>query len=92
MGMTIVNEFVFNELEYFSSLLNNEPNVTSEQKKEILTTMNLKDEYKIIYKKDNEGHLYISPFINGVKTNWNDIPLWFRPYVWDFESENNIKG
>ncbi|MGG0667695.1 hypothetical protein ABE073_04115 [Lederbergia citrisecunda] len=90
MENTIVNEFTFNEVEYFTNLLDSEENITSEQKEDILTTMNLKDVYKIIYKRDNEGNLYISSFINDIQANWNDMPLWFRPYVWEFERDNRV--
>jgi len=83
-------EFIFNELEYFTNLINKELD-TDEKRKELLEMMNLTDNvYKFIFEKDSEGSNYKHCFKNNKRISWNEVEHWLRPYVWEFEKENNV--
>ena len=93
MTNTIVytNEFIFNEVEFFRSLLDNEEKATLEQKEEILNSLNLENiNYKFIYKKDSKGNWYKHCYKGNDRITWNHISNWMRPHIWDFDRENNI--
>lgn len=85
--MKIVGEFKFNDTEYFTNLLAVE-NVSDEKKEEILKSLNLDDvNYRILYKKDNEGTKYKQCLKGNERINAKDIPVWIKTLIWDYERE-----
>jgi hypothetical protein len=91
---TIVDrkEFIFNELDYFTKLINEEIETPAEGK-EFLQIMNIKDNiYKFVFEKDAKGNNYRHCFKNETPICWNNIENWLRPYVWEYEKENKVNS
>ena len=93
MTTTIVyeNEFIFNELEFFTDLLKGEDSMTDSEKEKLLSSMNLESEnFKFLYQKGSQGSWFKLCYKGDKHINWNDIENWMRPHVWDFEKENKM--
>ena len=84
------NGFIFNEVTFFSDLLDKE-NISSDKKQEVIQSLNLENiNYKFVYEKDSSGVWYKHCYKGDKRISWNDINNWMRSYIWEFEKENNI--
>ena len=90
---TIVYEktFIFNELKFFTELLNNEKGMTDLEKEDILLSMNLESvDFKFTYQKDSDGSWFMRCYKGDERIEWDDVENWMRACVWDFEKENGM--
>lgn len=83
--MRLINEFIFDEEEYFSELLKEEDN-----KEEILNSLGDLHTVVVKYFKDDHGNLYTRYYFDGEKVNSNDLNGYYKEHIYKFESESRV--
>jgi hypothetical protein len=83
-------QFKFNEVTYFTELLDRE-NIAPEQKESILSDLDLTNEdFVFVFQKDDKGNWFKHCFKGNERVRWDDIEPWMRTYIREFEKQNNL--
>lgn len=85
--MKLIDEFTFNEREYWKSVLKDESEAIIN---DVLSNISKLHVLNVKYYKDERGNLYKKCYLDGEKVNFNDLNAFLKNKVYEFESETRI--